>query len=603
MPESQLVTIDGPGTRDIDDAIWVRKAADGGWVVTVAIAVPATLVAKGSPEDHAALALAATVYARSSAIKTMLPRAISEEQAALKVGTREAMVIEMGLGADLAPNSVAIRLEAVQITRRLTYEDVPALAREQDDLGRSLATAITVAQGLLARRRAAGALVFADLHRLLYLDEDGGMRQALSASDMVGHIVVQELMVLANTMVARWALERDIPFVFRSHQVKKSAPPPADLVQTILDMVARGDDDRESVQERVALIAGAASYTPIVLGHYALNQPFYAHCTSPLRRYVDLVNQRQISAAVAGHDLPYSQAEIATICTSVNDTLAQAKLDRSAHMKQKVIDRAARTVDAGRLDRLGEPELVQAIKMAARSGSFPVALAEHVAHKLEDNELADKVLDAIVEISVHDLPAEILQAWSVLLSQHPTKSKHLLMFAVQTGMADRHAVTDRPVAGGFAVTVDLRRIADDRQIEARATAGRKKDAENLASARVMCLFIGAPDFEVPTLTAAAAPQKAAPQPLTEGANRNFKGELLELCQKRKLAPPEFNVSTSGPPNDARFSCIVSLDGSEGSSEGLRTKKEAEAAAARALLEQLRDRATDVSRQRGGCARC
>jgi len=59
----------------------------------------------------------------------------------------------------------------------------------------------------------------------------------------------------------------------------------------------RASQSEESLMERLSVMMGSAVYAPHALGHYALNLPFYAHCTSPLRRYVDLVNHRQRAPA------------------------------------------------------------------------------------------------------------------------------------------------------------------------------------------------------------------------------------------------------------------------------------------------------------------
>jgi len=244
------------------------------------------------------------------------------------------------------------------------------------------------------------------------------------------------------------------------------------------------------------------------------------------------------------------------------------------------------------LERMGDPELVQAIKLSAGAGAMPDALGAHLATKLSRGQLPDKVLDVIVTAtSAIVLPQQLLAAWSHFLGTEPTRAKHFLMFALQTGLASAHEASDQPMNGvGFEVRVSMRRLSDGSPLHASASAPRKKDAENLASARLMCLFVGAPG--IASMPIEDIPQAAAvvAKPAESQPRRNFKGELLELCQKKRISPPSFEVGTSGPPNDARFSCRASLsinaELKTGVFENAKPKKDAEAGASEQLLGQI-----------------
>jgi exoribonuclease II len=137
-----LASIDSVSTRDIDDAISVEKTPDG-WQALVAIAAPGVSVSMGSDADIAARAMAATVYARTSVVKSMLPREISEGAATLKAGsTRPAMLIEIRLNDELDVLETNISLSDVIVSDKLSYEDVPIYARKPTDIGRMLQNAI-----------------------------------------------------------------------------------------------------------------------------------------------------------------------------------------------------------------------------------------------------------------------------------------------------------------------------------------------------------------------------------------------------------------------------------------------------------------------------
>jgi len=210
--------------------------------------------------------------------------------------------------------------------------------------------------------------------------------------------------------------------------------------------------------------------------------------------------------------------------------------------------------------------------------------------------LPDKVLDVMVTAAtVIKLPLDLLDAWVSLLSTEPTRAKHFLMFALQTGLASGHGAQDEAIGtSGFAVHVSVRRVSDNAVLNAGARAPRKKDAENMASARLMCQFLGAAadtsfSGDQDSLPAAVA-ALSAPSPQPSGGVRNYKGEILEFCQKKRLAPPVFTVTSSGPTNDARFKCVAQWNlGEEIPTvvfEGARTKKEAEAGASKLLLAEV-----------------
>lgn len=588
--EHLFVTIDGPSTRDIDDAFSLQQVDDG-WRLTVAIAAPAAEVEQGSPLDLAARKQAATVYDRTRVVKSMLPLAMSEERCSLLAGVeRFAMLITIDLDGQHKASEPRIHFGNVKVAHRLIYEDVPFLATQKGDLGQMMRDAINLSKALLHGRRSAGALAFFDLTKLVYLDEDGALQRATSADDMIGHIVIQEFMVLANTQMARWAIQRELPFIYRSHRPKLAAPPVTDLLESIRTM------SQDALSEQLKVIMGTAVYSAHVQGHYALNLPFYCHGTSPLRRYVDLVNQRQALAHCKGLALPHTQDEIAEICLQVNETLAQAKIDRSESFKEVVVNRAAKALDGAPVERLGDPELVQAIKLSASSGGMPGALSSFLARRMAGGGLPDKVLDVMVTAAtVIKLPLDLLDAWVSLLSTEPTRAKHFLMFALQTGLASGHGAQDEAIGtSGFAVHVSVRRVSDNAVLNAGARAPRKKDAENMASARLMCQFLGAAadtsfSGDQDSLPAAVA-ALSAPSPQPSGGVRNYKGEILEFCQKKRLAPPVFTVTSSGPTNDARFKCVAQWNlGEEIPTvvfEGARTKKEAEAGASKLLLAEV-----------------
>lgn len=579
-----FVTVDAASTRDIDDAFTIETNGDG-LTVWVAIAAPALAIPIDSPEDREARALGATRYGGPRVLQAMLPPMISEGSCTLQAGVdRPAMVMRIEMSANLEPELAEVLQADIRVAQRLTYEDVPRLAADAGPMQPMLARAIQLGTALLDARRRDGGLAFFDAVRFLYANEEGTIKQATSKGDMVGHIVIQELMILTNRLLAAWAIRQDLPFLYRNHQTKLATPPAADLAQQLLVQARDAVTTTDLLMERMRTLMGTADYGAVATGHYALHLPQYSHSTSPLRRYADLVNQRQVFAHISGQTPPYSQGQLHDLVEPLNATLTKAKEDRALSMKQATQRRASRALGAGRLASLGSPELVQAIKLSARAGAIPIELEDFLIDRMESNRLEDKVLDALVEASTFGkaYSPTLLLAWSRLMATRPEHSKHFLMFAVQTLLAEAYSSSERAVAGGFEVTVRLRRAHDRFPIEVKAVAGRKKDADNLASARAMCAFVGSPDLvrDAPAAVAAPAPALAPAPPAITG---NPKGALLETCQKRKWPMPEFECTQVGPSNAPVFSCTVRVRAPaqpfEGASTGHSTRKAAEAAAA------------------------
>ena len=190
MGKQTFLAIDSPTTRDVDDAIAITPVAGegGGWDVSVLIANPAAFVPIGSTEDTFARKQGATVYMAQRTVQSMLPRPIAERKAALVAGEkRHALKIDLRISEAFDVAIKGLSFKDIAIDAHVPYTTVAERARnEADDLHGTLRQMIGVSQGLLASRRQHGALAYYDLNRLLFLDEEGRMKQAKNADDAIG---------------------------------------------------------------------------------------------------------------------------------------------------------------------------------------------------------------------------------------------------------------------------------------------------------------------------------------------------------------------------------------------------------------------------------
>lgn len=553
------IAIDSPTTRDVDDAIALNPATGdaGGWTASILIANPAAFVPIGSAEDAFARRQGATVYMGQRSVQSMLPRKVSEHDAALAADkVRPVMRVDLSISENFDVTVQELKFTKASIHAHVPYTTVAERARNTDDpLHQTLVHMIAVSRGLLGSRRNHGALAYYDLNRLLFLDEEGRMQQAKNKDDAIGQVLVQEFMILANAAIAAWAVERDVPILFRNHHAKNAAPLATDLVETMQSWLSGTALNEQAAREHLDMILGVASYGPSLTGHYALNLPAYTHATSPIRRYADLVTQRQLHAAAAGETLPYSKQDLEEIASEVNETLAKRKQERRDGFKDTIVRRATRALDSQRFDTLADHELSQAIKLASDAGDYPDAMVSTVVDRIRQGTLSDKVFDRLLSAPPGTIPVQIGHAWADHLAQSPFRSGHLINYGLQAGIFSDYMTSPARASadtGPFVDHATIKRLADGQHLTATAKSHRKQDAQNLAAAGLIAAHLGV------TLPRVHASNTAPADNQASAVATNYKGRLQERCQLHRWAMPRYETRMEGPSNAASFYATVSL---------------------------------------------
>src|SRR4051812_17607035 len=338
------VTIDGPFSRDLDDAIWLEMR-DGQPRLTVSLANVAAKVAAGSELDLQARRHGATRYFAQGS-DPMLPPRLSEHRLSLVEGRpRGAFVVKMRLDQGLELEKVSLRLGAGQSAARLTHDGVASMLAEPSEhpLRPMLGELSQLALSLLEKRRQRGALAVYDVNQGWGINEDGQLVALADIEANIGYVIVQECMVLANQAVAEFMVKAGIPGLFRNHRARVAAPDRVSLLADIQDATRRPDIfPLETLRQRVNLLMGRANYGPTLEGHYALNLPAYTHFTSALRRYADLVNQRAVLAFLKGQPQPHPAEEVAEIAAHLNATDEQRREKERQHDREWAIRTADR---------------------------------------------------------------------------------------------------------------------------------------------------------------------------------------------------------------------------------------------------------------------
>jgi len=322
-----LITIDPPDARDHDDAVWAApdEAADnpGGWVAVVAIADVAHYVRPASALDAAARERGNSVYFPDRVVP-MLPERISNDLCSLKPGVdRPCLAVRMVFGADGHKRKHGFMRGIMRSAAKLSYEQAQAaIDGAVDETTRPLLepvlTPLWGAYQALKRGRQAREPLELDLpERKVILRDDGSIDRIIVPPRLDAHRLIEEFMIQANVAAAETLEQKKSPLLYRVHDVPSKIKLEAlrDFLKTLEIQLPKagtlrpahfnriltrveGSEIDELVNEVVLRSLAQAEYSPANVGHFGLNLRRYAHFTSPIRRYADLVVHRALIRAL-----------------------------------------------------------------------------------------------------------------------------------------------------------------------------------------------------------------------------------------------------------------------------------------------------------------
>jgi len=321
-----LVTIDGEDARDFDDAVWAAPDPDPknpeGWRICVAIADVAHYVAAGSALDRAARERGNSVYFPDRVVP-MLPEALSNGLCSLKPGAdRYCLAVRMTIDRDGNRTAYQFERALMRSAARLTYEQIQAAADgQEDDRTRDLLDPVVrplygAFRVLLKARERRGTLELDIPERRIILGADGRIQQIRPRQRLDSHRLIEEFMIAANVAAAEALEKHRQPAMYRVHD--QPDPVKVEALRESLaafglvlakgqvmrpklftDLLARASSTplAEMVHDLVLRTQSQAMYSPRNLGHFGLALARYAHFTSPIRRYADLLVHRGLIAA------------------------------------------------------------------------------------------------------------------------------------------------------------------------------------------------------------------------------------------------------------------------------------------------------------------
>ncbi|NVD43813.1 ribonuclease R [Qipengyuania atrilutea] len=307
-----IVAIDPADARDHDDAIWAQPDGEGGFEALVAIADVSYYARPGGALDREARKRGNSVYFPDRVVP-MLPEVLSADVCSLREGEdRAAMACHLKISKDGAIRDWRFTRAIVRIDQVIAYED--AQAKVDDGSAPDNLKHLWSCWKALAKARAAREPLDLDLpERRVMLDEDGRIKEIAVRERLDAHRVVEDFMIAANVAAAKALEAKNAPVVYRVHETPSREKLIAlrEYLETLGRKLALGqvikpelfnrmlagiDDEanRAQLMEAVLRTQTQAYYGPGNLGHFGLALGSYAHFTSPIRRYADLLVHRSL---------------------------------------------------------------------------------------------------------------------------------------------------------------------------------------------------------------------------------------------------------------------------------------------------------------------
>lgn len=401
LRNTKHVTIDGEYAKDFDDAVLVKKTKKG-YELFVSIADVSHYVKPGTVLDDEAFSRATSVYFPGSVIP-MLPNVLSNGMCSLRPDedrlTVTARLLYSSEG-DLLETSFSPSI--IKSTRRLTYKTVEqAIVKKDPEVRASFKGVLKelelmgeLARLLRQKRQQRGNLDFDLPEPEVILDMEGGVQDILRSERLFSHGLIEEFMIAANEAVAQFLESKGMPLVFRIHEppekeklsdfenllttlgIEYRKGPTGGLhLQSILESVK--DEEHEFLINRILLRSmKQAKYSPRNEGHFGLGLSSYAHFTSPIRRYPDLIVHRILKEYLASGKPFYDGQELERM---------------SVHLSEK--ERSAMEAERELEDR------VRVLFMKEKIGSEYEGIVSHITSYGFYVELLDVFVEGVVSLS------------------------------------------------------------------------------------------------------------------------------------------------------------------------------------------------------------
>ena len=610
-PQIEGITIDGPTSKDLDDAIHLEPTPTGA-TASIHIADVSELVTVGSTLDKVALARTRTRYLSRDNIP-MLPPALSEDKLSLLEGQpRPTLTIKVSLNHQAEIQTTDIFESWIVSAKRFTYEQVDQACQQPTHPFHDLLQLCqTWAERLNHGRRNQGAIGGQFNAAGFWIDENGTV--LVSKGKLFrAQMIIQEFMILANRAVAHWFAERDVLALYRNHTARTIAPEREQIMQALLTT-----GNMELIRKKLQNWLNKAEYSPTLVGHFALNLTAYCHFTSPIRRLPDLLNHRIIKALIYDQPHPYRKFELEQLCTYIATLSQQEEAETKAFFKQRhqrSHQQQLQGSEATALAALSAKAFDNLVKHAAKENNFEPILAAAQLRLKQDQLSIQSLYLLLIHSGDLDLQRQILAA----LEQRIEDATSVLVMATdqepdweQLTYVD--ASEDTPP---FSIWVEVAIKGQVVTTHTPAQSQRKQSARHRACLKWLEAFVfdklvspaqrqsSSESSEIaptentiaPTQTEDNKPEDTEPVQMTTPTDhptlnhplegeQNFVGLLQELSQSLGWAMPAYQFTQSG--SDFICTCTAPVQEQDFTAKATATqKKKAKQEAAKGMLIQL-----------------
>ncbi|MCB0331102.1 MAG: RNB domain-containing ribonuclease, partial [Bdellovibrionales bacterium] len=333
----QTFTIDDVDTEDMDDALSFERIEGGGYRIGIHIADVSSVIPIDSKLDLEAKTRATSLYFPEKNVH-MFPAAVAADLCSLRQGELRptmSFFIEFSSLHEIQKSSLCV--STIRVAEKRSYDEVDQLLNPPTgEVGDLYQLAISYE----STRMAAGGLKIPKREMRIRINDPEHLPESdftiepyseqTPARELIG-----EMMVLANETAAKFARDNNIPFIYRSQE-----PSDKDAEKRLVGVPAGPAFDAAL---RGTLKRSVTSTEPAP--HSTLGLECYAQVTSPIRRYADLVNQRQLAAFLRGDELPYSTEDIDQLLHETSEQLQRARLMNRETMRFWVLKYLKRKAD------------------------------------------------------------------------------------------------------------------------------------------------------------------------------------------------------------------------------------------------------------------
>ena len=312
LTDLSAITIDGQSTQDFDDAISIEDKGDH-YRLSVHIADVGHFIKKEDIIDQEAVSRGSSIYMPDQKI-SMLPSSIAENLCSLRKGELRpaiSIIIKLSRSAEIINYEIVPSL--VKVDRQLTYYDVNTIANEDHEI----LILHDIAKKFREKRLKQGAIQISLPDINVWLD-NGKVNVTKINRESPGRMLVAEIMIMANWLMAKFLLKHDMPAIFRSQ-----AEPRERLHKTEEGTLFQNWMQRKSLSRFIL--------SPEAENHSGLGLTAYVTATSPIRKHFDLIVQRQIRG-ILGLEEPYTKEEIESLIQRLEQPMSYvSKIQRSRH--------------------------------------------------------------------------------------------------------------------------------------------------------------------------------------------------------------------------------------------------------------------------------